>query len=107
MVKKKDTQYALYSTRSYRKMHSRVSFAHRVSPIGVLFLVTSKLLEIEDIGAIVGQLGLYFVTVLLGLIIHGFGTLSLIFFICTRELPFKMIGKMGQVLATAFGTSSR
>ncbi|XP_078035100.1 excitatory amino acid transporter 1 [Augochlora pura] len=77
-----------------------------ISPIGVLFLVTSKLLEIEDIGAIVGQLGLYFVTVLLGLIIHGCGTLSLIFFICTRELPFKLLAKMGQVLATAFGTSS-
>ncbi|XP_031831414.1 excitatory amino acid transporter 1 isoform X1 [Nomia melanderi] len=77
-----------------------------ISPIGVLFLVTSKLLEIEDIGAIVGQLGLYFVTVLLGLIIHGCGTLSIIFFICTRELPFKLLAKMGQVLATAFGTSS-
>ncbi|KZC06582.1 PREDICTED: excitatory amino acid transporter 1 [Dufourea novaeangliae] len=77
-----------------------------LSPIGVLFLVTSKLLEIEDIGAIVGQLGLYFITVLLGLIIHGCGTLSIIFFICTRELPFKLLAKMGQVLATAFGTSS-
>ncbi|XP_043255652.1 excitatory amino acid transporter 1 isoform X1 [Colletes gigas] len=77
-----------------------------VSPIGVFFLVASKLLEIEDIGAIVGQLGLYFVTVLLGLIIHGCGTLSVIFFICTRELPFRLLGKMGQVLATAFGTSS-
>ena len=77
-----------------------------ISPIGVLFLVTSKLLEIDDLGAIVGQLGLYFITVLLGLIIHGCGTLSIIFFICTRKLPFKLIGKMGQVLATAFGTSS-
>ncbi|KAK9307275.1 hypothetical protein QLX08_002305 [Tetragonisca angustula] len=76
------------------------------SPIGVLFLVTSKLLEIEDIGAIAGQLSLYFVTVLLGLFIHGLGTLSLIFFICTKKLPFKMMGKMTQVLATAFGTSS-
>lgn len=79
----------------------------RISPIGVFFLVTSKLLEIEDIGAVVGQLGLYFVTVLLGLIIHGCVTLSVIFFICTRELPFKLLAKMGQVLATAFGTSSR
>ncbi|KOX80788.1 Excitatory amino acid transporter 3 [Melipona quadrifasciata] len=77
-----------------------------VSPIGVLFLVISKLLEIEDIGAIAGQLSLYFVTVLLGLFIHGLGTLSLIFFICTKKLPFKMMGKMTQVLATAFGTSS-
>ncbi|KAK2576396.1 hypothetical protein KPH14_005740 [Odynerus spinipes] len=77
-----------------------------ISPIGVLFLVTSKLLEIEDISAIVGQLGLYFVTVLLGLFLHGFGTLSIIYFICTRELPFKVIGQMGQVLITAFGTAS-
>ncbi|XP_068982631.1 excitatory amino acid transporter 1 isoform X1 [Bombus flavifrons] len=76
------------------------------SPIGVLFLVTSKLLEIEDIGAIAGQLSLYFITVLLGLIIHGCVTLSVIFFICTKQLPFKLIGKMTQVLATAFGTSS-
>lgn len=77
-----------------------------ISPIGVLFLVTSKLLEIEDISAIVGQLGLYFVTVLLGLFLHGFGTLSIIYFVCTRELPFRVIGKMGQVLVTAFGTAS-
>ncbi|XP_076235338.1 cyclin-dependent kinase subunit 30A isoform X2 [Calliopsis andreniformis] len=76
------------------------------SPIGVLFLVASKILEIEDLGAIVGQLGLYFLTVLLGLFIHGFGSLSVIFFICTRELPFKLLAKMGQVVATAFGTSS-
>ncbi|KAF7397622.1 hypothetical protein HZH68_008844 [Vespula germanica] len=77
-----------------------------ISPIGVCFLVTSKLLEIKDISAIVGQLGLYFITVLLGLFLHGFGTLSVIYFICTKELPFKVIKKMGQVLATAFGTAS-
>lgn len=73
----------------------------------MLFLVISKLLEIEDIGAIAGQLSLYFITVLLGLVIHGCGTLSLIFFICTKQLPFRIIAKMSQVLATAFGTSSR
>lgn len=79
----------------------------RLSPVGVMFLVTSKLIEIKDISQIVGQLGLYFVTVLLGLTIHGFVTLSVIFFVCTRELPFKSIRKMGQVIVTAFGTASR
>ncbi|XP_033227941.1 excitatory amino acid transporter 3-like [Belonocnema kinseyi] len=77
-----------------------------LSPVGVMFLVTSKLIEIKDISQIVGQLGLYFVTVLLGLTIHGFVTLSVIFFVCTRELPFKSIRKMGQVIVTAFGTAS-
>ncbi|XP_043480010.1 excitatory amino acid transporter 3-like [Leptopilina heterotoma] len=77
-----------------------------LSPVGVMFLVTAKLIEIDDISQIVGQLGLYFLTVLLGLTIHGFGTLSVIFFVCTRELPFKYLRKMGQVIVTAFGTAS-
>lgn len=46
-------------------------------------------------------------TVLCGLFIHGFGTLTVIFFLTTRKLPFGYIAQMGQVLATAFGTASR
>ncbi|XP_074110984.1 excitatory amino acid transporter 1 [Cotesia typhae] len=77
-----------------------------LSPLGVTFLVASKLLEINDFGVVVGTLGWYFMTVLLGLFIHGFGTLSVIYFVCTRELPFKSISQMGQVAVTAFGTAS-
>ncbi|KAK0180901.1 hypothetical protein PV327_003234 [Microctonus hyperodae] len=77
-----------------------------ISPIGIMFLVASKLLEISDFGTLVGTLGWYFMTVLLGLTIHGFGTLSVIYFVCTRELPFKALSKMGQVAVTAFGTAS-
>ncbi|XP_008556923.1 excitatory amino acid transporter 3 [Microplitis demolitor] len=77
-----------------------------ISPLGVTFLVASKLLEIQDFGTVVGTLGWYFMTVLLGLFIHGFGTLSVIYFVCTRELPFKAISQMGQVAVTAFGTAS-
>ena len=52
------------------------------------------------------RLGYYFMTVLLGLFLHGFGTISVIFFIATRRLPFKVIAQLSQVLATAFGTAS-
>lgn len=52
------------------------------------------------------RLGFYFATVLLGLVIHGFGSISLIYFIGCRRLPFKVIGQLSQVLATAFGTAS-
>lgn len=55
----------------------------------------------------IGQLGMYFVTVLIGLFIHGFGTIPLLFFIVLRRLPYRAITQMGQVLATAFGTGSR
>lgn len=77
-----------------------------LSPVGVFFLVTAKLMEISSFQEIIGQLGWYFMTVLAGLFIHGFGTLSVLYFICTRTLPFRFIAGMGQVLATAFGTAS-
>ncbi|XP_031780641.1 excitatory amino acid transporter 3 isoform X2 [Nasonia vitripennis] len=77
-----------------------------LSPLGVTFLVAAQILDVKDFSSIVTSLGMYFLTVLLGLILHGFGTLSLIFFLCTRELPFRAIGKMSQVMVTAFGTAS-
>ncbi|XP_063698847.1 excitatory amino acid transporter 3 [Culicoides brevitarsis] len=77
-----------------------------ISPVGVFFLVTAKLLEIGSFSEVVGQLGWYFVTVMLGLFLHGFGTISVLFFLVTRKQPFGFIAKMGQVLATAFGTGS-
>ncbi|CAB3229050.1 unnamed protein product [Arctia plantaginis] len=77
-----------------------------LSPLGVFFLVTAKIMEIDSFADLVGRLGLYFVTVLLGLFLHGFGTLSILFILATKKLPCRYIGKMGQVMATAFGTAS-
>uniref|UniRef100_A0A182XIP0 Amino acid transporter n=1 Tax=Anopheles quadriannulatus TaxID=34691 RepID=A0A182XIP0_ANOQN len=77
-----------------------------ISPIGVLFLVAAKLLEMASFVEVLGQLGWYFMTVMLGLMLHGFGTISVIFFLTTRKIAFPYIAKMSQVLATAFGTGS-
>ena len=44
-----------------------------ISPIGVFFLITAKLLEIHSVAELIGQLGWYFMTVMLGLVLHGFG----------------------------------
>ncbi|XP_022128592.2 excitatory amino acid transporter 3 [Pieris rapae] len=77
-----------------------------LSPLGVFFLVTAKIMEIESFSDLVGRLGLYFMTVLLGLFLHGFGTLSILFVLATKKLPCRYIAKMGQVMATAFGTAS-
>ncbi|OWR46882.1 high-affinity Na+-dependent glutamate transporter [Danaus plexippus plexippus] len=72
-----------------------------LSPLGVFFLVTAKIMEIESFAELVGRLGLYFMTVLLGLFLHGFGTLSVLFILATKKLPCRYIAKMGQVMATA------
>jgi len=77
-----------------------------LSPAGIFFLIAEKMLEIKSFYDVFVQLGWYFMTVMLGLLLHGFGTIAIIFFLTTRSLPYKYIGKMGQVLAAAFGTGS-
>ena len=90
------------------KMSSK-TFVHifRLSPVGVLFLVASKMLEMESWEVMLGQLGMYFLTVMVGLFIHGFVVLQLIYFVVTRKLPFRYVGNLSEALATAFATSSR
>lgn len=78
-----------------------------VSPVGVLFLVSSKILEMESFQVIIGQLGMYFMTVLIGLCIHGFIVLPIMYLIIVKKSPIKYTMNMGQALATAFGTASR
>ncbi|GAB6029085.1 hypothetical protein CHUAL_004869 [Chamberlinius hualienensis] len=77
-----------------------------LSPIGILFLVCGKMLEMESFAVIIGQLGMYFITVLLGLFIHGFLVIPAIYTIVTRTLPFRFIINQFEALITAFGTSS-
>lgn len=79
----------------------------KLSPIGILFLVTAKIVEMENMEEVLGQLGLYFATVIVGLVIQGFIVLPLLYFLLTRKNPFTYISNMGQAIATAFGTSSR
>jgi len=73
----------------------------------VCFLIAAQLLEADDIGLILEKLGLYFITVLTGLFIHGFIVLPVMYGIVTRTIPLKFIMNMTQALATAFGTASR
>jgi len=82
-------------------------FLFRLSPMGVLFLVASKVLELDDFGVIVGRLGMYFITVVFGLFVHGFVLLPLMYSLFTRQLPFQFTLNMGQAIITAFGTASR
>merc|ERR1712066_759005 len=53
-----------------------------------------------------GQLGLYFMTVLIGLFVHGFVVLPIIYSVTTRKLPFRFIANMTNAFTTAFGTAS-
>lgn len=80
-----------------------------VSPLGIFCLVTARFGEANAKGeffSMIQQTGWYMLTVLVGLSIHAFGTLPLIYWIFTRKNPYRFMGHMSQALITAFSTAS-
>uniref|UniRef100_A0A8C4T298 Amino acid transporter n=1 Tax=Erpetoichthys calabaricus TaxID=27687 RepID=A0A8C4T298_ERPCA len=75
-------------------------------PIGITFLVASKIVEMEDIVLLVTSLGKYILASILGHIIHGGIVLPLIYFGLTRKNPFSFLSGLITPFATAFATCS-
>ncbi len=93
---------------SHTHTHTRAhTHTHRYSPIGIASIIAGKLAEVDDFGVLVAEVGLYVVTVMTGLLIHGCIVLPLLYLIMTRKNPLKVVRAVLQALLTAFGTSSR
>uniref|UniRef100_A0A673BD11 Amino acid transporter n=1 Tax=Sphaeramia orbicularis TaxID=375764 RepID=A0A673BD11_9TELE len=76
------------------------------APIGILFLIAGKIVEMDDLTQMGGQLGMYTITVIIGLLIHAVLILPTLYFVITRQNPFIFIAGLLQALVTALGTSS-
>ncbi|MGY8753002.1 MAG: dicarboxylate/amino acid:cation symporter, partial [Phycisphaerales bacterium] len=76
-----------------------------LTPIGVFFLVAWTVGKI-GFESIVGPLGWYMTTVLLGLAIHGFLVLPLVLWLFSGKDPFQFMWQMKRALMTAIGTDS-
>ncbi|XP_066036960.1 excitatory amino acid transporter 3 isoform X2 [Chamaea fasciata] len=74
-------------------------------PIGILFLIAGKIIEVED-WEIFRKLGLYMATVISGLAIHSSIILPLIYLIIVRKNPLRFAMGMAQALLTALMISS-
>ena len=88
-------------------LHRELSSLDRYSPIGIMFLVMGNILAIPSLKTVAETLGMYMVTVCVGLIIHAAIVLPLIYLVATRKNPFVFLKGMLQAWLTALGTASR
>ncbi|XP_034015669.1 solute carrier family 1 member 8b [Thalassophryne amazonica] len=75
-------------------------------PFGIVFLVAGKILDMHDPAHLGEKLGMYFITVMFGLFLHGLILLPLFFFFFTHRNPFPYIRGLLQALVIALATSS-
>ncbi|KAL9964511.1 hypothetical protein ACROYT_G028162 [Oculina patagonica] len=76
------------------------------APVGICSLIAQRVASMEDIGEELSRLALFIVTVMVGLTIHAFIILPLIFFVVRRTNPFVFMYGMKDAFMTAFGISS-
>ncbi|XP_039526188.1 excitatory amino acid transporter 2b isoform X2 [Pimephales promelas] len=76
------------------------------SPFGIACLICGKIISIKDLEVVARQLGMYMVTVIIGLIIHGAIFLPAIYFAIVRKNPFTFFMGIFQAWITALGTAS-
>ena len=60
-----------------------------LAPVGVCFLVAGQLLQMKSVAEEFTKLAWYFLVVMIGLGIHAFIVLPLIYTVCCRRLPFR------------------
>ncbi|XP_078389568.1 neutral amino acid transporter B(0) isoform X2 [Cetorhinus maximus] len=83
-----------------------VSWIMWYAPVGIMFLVAGKILEMENVLLLFTSLGKYICCCIVGHFIHGLILLPLIYFIFTRKNPYRFLWGIFTALATAFGTAS-
>jgi len=76
-----------------------------LTPVGVLLLAAWTVGKIGLVD-LVGPLGKYMTTVLVGLLIHAFVILPLVMSLFARANPYRYMWQMKRALMTAFGTDS-
>ncbi|KAI1717413.1 sodium:dicarboxylate symporter family domain-containing protein [Ditylenchus destructor] len=76
------------------------------APIGIGSLIAAKILEIDDMLGTARMLGMYMLTVIIGLAIQQFITLPAILYFASRKNPYIFMKGLTQAALTAIGTAS-
>ncbi|XP_045176769.2 excitatory amino acid transporter 2-like [Mercenaria mercenaria] len=76
------------------------------TPVGVASLIAKVIISTPDVEETFRKLGLYFVTVMVGLVIWGFMIVPAIFFAARRTNPFRFIATIMPSIMIVFATGS-
>ena len=77
-----------------------------ISPLGITSVITAKILQVEDLGAVTAKLTWFLVTTCIGIFFFQFVILQVIYFVFVRKNPFRFWATMFQAWMTAFATAS-
>ena len=70
-------------------------------------MIAAKLAAMDDILDALRLLGMFMVTVIVGLLIHVFVVLPVLYVPITRKNPYRFMSGLREAMVTAFGTDSR
>lgn len=105
-VKKQEFLVNLFDS-IFEVMMKITMFIIRFTPLGVFAIVSKEVAKNSgSLGNIAGSLGIYMMTVILGLIVHGGIILPLSVKVLGKANPYKHFRNMATPLLTAFSTSS-
>ncbi|XP_042885884.1 excitatory amino acid transporter-like isoform X5 [Penaeus japonicus] len=77
-----------------------------LSPVGVASVIMSKILIVENLSTVMSNLGLFIVTVVVGVLIYQWLLQNLIYFLCTRRNPLSFYINLLEPWVTSFATAS-
>ncbi|XP_063845727.1 excitatory amino acid transporter-like isoform X2 [Scylla paramamosain] len=77
-----------------------------LSPLGVASVIMSKILSVENLGTVMSNLGLFIVTVVVGVFIYQWIIQNLLYFIFTRKNPLQFYFHLLEPWVTSFATAS-
>lgn len=81
-------------------------FIIKFAPIGIFGIVANQISQVPDLWILAQRLGLYMLTVIVGLLIHMFLTLSVLLKTLGKVNPLRHLRNMSVPILTAFSTSS-
>ncbi len=75
--------------------------------MGIVFLIAGNILEVDNLATLMQALGWFMLTSLLGLNVHFFIVLPILYFGVTRKNPYSFLWNQGKAWVNVVGHSSR